>query len=192
MLAVNEALFCHVAAAQRRLLLSVAARVVGPAEAEDVVQTALLHGWRRRDTFVGGEVEMRRWLAALTTNAALDERRRWRARPWLATGWLALACDVPDEDDDARQVGRVVVVPVDEETPEAVVLRAEERRHAHDLAHRMLAACTLPQRRAVWASYALEESQGTLARRWGMSEPQFKGSRHRGRLRCLQVAAQVA
>lgn len=59
-----------------RFLSAVAVRDVGSADAEDVVQEALIRAWRRRETFDSARGSMRSWLVAIV----LDQARRHRAR----------------------------------------------------------------------------------------------------------------
>lgn len=59
-----------------RLLSALAAREVGSADAEDLVQEALLRAWRRRSTFRNDRGTPRSWLVAVL----MDQCRRHRLR----------------------------------------------------------------------------------------------------------------
>lgn len=57
-------------------LAALAAREVGSADADDVVQEALLRAWRRRETYQPDRGTSRAWLVAIV----LDQARRFRSR----------------------------------------------------------------------------------------------------------------
>ena len=57
----------------------VAASLVGPASADDVVQDALLRAWKRLGTFDEAKGNARPWLVAITVRQA--RRRLGRRRP---------------------------------------------------------------------------------------------------------------
>jgi RNA polymerase sigma-70 factor (ECF subfamily) len=61
----------------REVVYRVAARIVGPSDAEDVAQDALLRAFHRLDQF-RGDAPFRAWLLRITQNAALNflEKRR--------------------------------------------------------------------------------------------------------------------
>ena len=56
-----------------------AARLVGPADREDVVQESLVRAWRRRSTYDATRGSAPGWLLAIVTDQA--RRRRTRERP---------------------------------------------------------------------------------------------------------------
>ena len=62
------------------VVIRVARRMVGPGEAEDVGQDALLRAFHRLGDF-RGEAPFRAWLLRITHNAALDHLRRRRPEP---------------------------------------------------------------------------------------------------------------
>ncbi len=69
-------------------------RMVGqPADAEDVVQDALLSAWRSLRSFEGSS--FRAWIFRIATNRALDRLRSRRRHP-------ELPLDPPVEEDDDR------------------------------------------------------------------------------------------
>jgi RNA polymerase sigma factor (sigma-70 family) len=55
----------------RNVVFRVAARIVGPDDAEDVSQDAFLRAYRRLDRFKGA-ASFRSWLLQIAQNAALD------------------------------------------------------------------------------------------------------------------------
>ncbi|MDH3226819.1 MAG: sigma-70 family RNA polymerase sigma factor [Thermoleophilia bacterium] len=64
----------------REVVYRVAARIVGPSDAEDVAQDALLRAFHRLDQF-RGEAPFRSWLLRITQNAALNFLEKRRAIP---------------------------------------------------------------------------------------------------------------
>ncbi|HET9506849.1 MAG TPA: sigma-70 family RNA polymerase sigma factor [Gaiellaceae bacterium] len=64
----------------RPVVVRVAARIVGSADAEDVSQDAFLRAFHRVDRF-RGDAPFRTWLLRIAHNAALDHLRRRRAEP---------------------------------------------------------------------------------------------------------------
>jgi RNA polymerase sigma-70 factor (ECF subfamily) len=68
------------------------ARMLGPDDAEDVVQDALLSAWKSLGSFQGNS--FRAWIFRIATNRAVDRLRSRRRRP-------ELPLDPPAEDDDA-------------------------------------------------------------------------------------------
>jgi RNA polymerase sigma-70 factor (ECF subfamily) len=64
----------------RPVVVRVAARIVGPHEAEDVSQDAFLRAFHRLEHF-RGDAPFRSWLLRITHNAALDHIRRRRPEP---------------------------------------------------------------------------------------------------------------
>jgi RNA polymerase sigma-70 factor (ECF subfamily) len=93
----------------RDVVFRVAARTVGPEEAEDVSQDAFLRAYHRLPSF-RGEAPFRAWLLRITHNAALNHQARRRPEPFDALD------PAREEADDER-----------ERTP-AEQLEARERR----------------------------------------------------------------
>ena len=77
----------------RDVVLRVATRVVGPADAEDVAQDAFLRAYHRLERF-RGDAAFRSWLLQITHNAALDALGRGRRT--IAVG--EAGAEVPDAD----------------------------------------------------------------------------------------------
>ena len=87
----NGRAFERLALAEERALYRHAARIVGPgADAEDVVQDALISAWKSMRSFEG--TNLRAWLFRIVTNRALDRVRARRRRP-------ELPLDPPEDDD---------------------------------------------------------------------------------------------
>jgi RNA polymerase sigma-70 factor, ECF subfamily len=122
-----------------------------PADAEDVVQEAMLRAWRGYDGFRGGDI--RPWLLTIVRNcwhdAAKDRRRRAHvplpgedsAAPWIKEG-DELVHDGPSPEAAAlvRDTGRKldgVIAALPEEFREVLVLREME-----DLSYREIASVT--------------------------------------------------
>ena len=64
----------------RDVVVRVAARIVGPADAEDVTQDAFLRAFHRLQRF-RGDASFRAWLLQITHNAAVDHLNRRRGEP---------------------------------------------------------------------------------------------------------------
>jgi RNA polymerase sigma-70 factor, ECF subfamily len=76
----ETAAFEELVARHRDVVFRVAARIVGPDEAHDVSQDALLRAFSRLERF-RGEGAFRAWLLQITHNAALRALERRRAEP---------------------------------------------------------------------------------------------------------------
>jgi RNA polymerase sigma-70 factor (TIGR02960 family) len=94
-------------------------------EAEDAVQETLLHAWRSRDQFEGGDL-FRAWLYRIATNVCIDTIRRRSRRPvamhsMAEIGWLQ---PYPDHllDELASTDAQPDVTVVDRETIELTFL----------------------------------------------------------------------
>lgn len=77
--------FSELVERHRDVVFRVAARVVGPGEAEDVSQDAFLRAFHRLDRF-RGEGSFRAWLLQITHNAAVTAATRRRPEPVPPTG----------------------------------------------------------------------------------------------------------
>jgi RNA polymerase sigma-70 factor (ECF subfamily) len=78
----------------RGIVVRVAARIVGPADAEDVAQDAFLRAFHRLEQY-RGTAPFRTWLLQITQNAALNALAWTRRRPAETT---AESPEVPDRD----------------------------------------------------------------------------------------------
>lgn len=70
-------------APQLSAMANLAARMVGPADRDDVVQESLTRAWRRWETFDPGRGTPRSWLLAIVADRARRHNRR-RFRPVFA------------------------------------------------------------------------------------------------------------
>jgi RNA polymerase sigma-70 factor, ECF subfamily len=71
----------------RAVVYRVGARMVGPAEAEDISQDAFLRAFHRLPSF-RGDAPFRAWLLRITQNAALNHQARRRPEPTDAVATL--------------------------------------------------------------------------------------------------------
>ena len=130
--------FDDLARAEERALYRHAARIVGVgADAEDVVQDALLSAWKSISSFEG--TSFRAWLFRIVTNRALDRIRARKRRPELPiepaddedVTWAEPAAPGPDlaEIASSREALAVVeqaLTTVPEEQRAALLLRDVE------------------------------------------------------------------
>lgn len=106
-------------------------RLVGPAEAADVVHDAFIRAMRAQRAPSRAD-EARPWLYRIVTNLALDvlrRRRRWRLVPWEGA---RLAPDMRDGDDDGLVRAALQSIPPDQAV--ALVLRLHERLSRAEIA----------------------------------------------------------
>jgi RNA polymerase sigma-70 factor (ECF subfamily) len=148
----------------RRFVYGIARRFVGPADADDVTQDALLLAFRHRTAF-RGEARYRTWLYRIAATTALGHlRRHRRSRIQAVGGEPALERTV----DPAR-------------SPEALVIDAEVR----DALVRALGE--LP---ASYRQILLERSESgerEVARRLGITVGNVKVRAHRARHRLRET-----
>jgi RNA polymerase sigma-70 factor (ECF subfamily) len=81
-----------------------AARLVGPAARDDIVQEALARAWQKRATFDAARGTARGWLCAVVADQARKWRRRHRAVRALGVQLVAPPDDVGDRVDLERAV----------------------------------------------------------------------------------------
>jgi RNA polymerase sigma-70 factor (ECF subfamily) len=74
------AAFEHLVERHRNIVFRVAARIVGPDDAEDVSQDAFLRAFHRLEQY-RGTATFRTWLLQITQNTALSSLTRTRRRP---------------------------------------------------------------------------------------------------------------
>jgi RNA polymerase sigma factor (sigma-70 family) len=79
----------------------VARRLVGPGEAEDLLQSALTEAWQRRATYDSDRGSAQVWLITITVNLARREHRR-RHVTVLDSGDRKLVTTAPVIDSDLR------------------------------------------------------------------------------------------
>jgi RNA polymerase sigma factor (sigma-70 family) len=110
-------------AACRPRAVRLAARVVGNANAEDVVQVASLKAFEQRGTFDPGIASFSTWFSKIVTNTALDTKKSaWSQR--VNTGQFA-----PSHNDDTlaedRQWVEQMFCPLSLSTEEQALTRTE-------------------------------------------------------------------
>jgi RNA polymerase sigma-70 factor (ECF subfamily) len=104
------------------MLFSLAARMVGPGEAEDIVQETFLRAYRGLDTF-RGESSLKTWLFAIALNRIRARRGTLaKLRSIFATG------RVTDEDDGSSLIDTAVDGAA---SPEENTLSREQLKRLH-------------------------------------------------------------
>jgi RNA polymerase sigma-70 factor (ECF subfamily) len=132
-----------------RPIYTLAAHLLGPAEAEEVVQDVFLRLWHKADQFDPDRSRFGTWLMAVARHRVLDELRRRGDRRRAQTA---------DEID--RVLARVVDPSVD--------LEADAwRREWGDRVRRALGTLPEDQRRVLVLAYFGGLSQSALARQLG-------------------------
>jgi RNA polymerase sigma-70 factor (ECF subfamily) len=156
--------------AHRPVLLRHCYRMLGSfADAEDLVQDALLRAWRSRDTYAG-DVPLEHWLFRIATNACLNELARRKRR-----GLPQLECAPASPTDPLEQVDAAEwLTPAPDAKLFEGPARALETRESVALAFLALLQRLPPRQRAVlllkdvvgWSSEeiaaALELSLGSV------------------------------
>jgi RNA polymerase sigma-70 factor, ECF subfamily len=149
----------------RGIVFRVAARIVGPDDAEDVSQDAFLRAFHRLDQY-RGTATFRTWLLQITQNAALNALAWARRRPTETNGETADAAD----RDPIRQP--------------ANALEERERRQRLELKLRALR----PQYRSVVVLRDLEGlSYSEIADVLEMPVGSVKGRLHRARDELIEL-----
>lgn len=161
--------FTSVATERRTSLLAIAGRMVGYADAEDVVQNALLDTFRALPRFHGDDGDLAAWLRRSTHNTALD--------------WVRHRAVVSRHHTDSGPL-ESLVEPAPE--PEAVALRREAMGEAQAQAAIILASLPGRYRRALWITAGLGVSTRDAGARWGVSRDLMKTLRERAQKRCRQ------
>lgn len=146
----------------RQSLLDFAARLVGPDDAEDVVQTACVKVWARMDSF-RGESQLRTWVYAIVKHTALDVLRRRRTRHTVPLTPDVLTAELPD-------------VLLDAELTEAT---------------RRLSQLTVCERSALAASIETDDLREGAAS-LGISPKAYKSRRWRARARLAELNRHAA
>jgi RNA polymerase sigma-70 factor (ECF subfamily) len=84
------------------LVFTVAARVVDPATAEEVVQDVFVTLWKKHETFEPARGAFRSWVAQIARRRALNERRRKQGRGHHGEESLAELSDESLQPDEAQ------------------------------------------------------------------------------------------
>jgi RNA polymerase sigma-70 factor (ECF subfamily) len=136
-----------------RLLFGLILRIVRDrAEAEEILQEALVRVWTRAETYdarMGGPLS---WMVRVARNCALDRLRARRVRATVH----APAIDVAAVE--------AAVSGTDIQTPEAAVLDAERRRTVSDA----LAGLPAEQRQLIEAAFFEGYTHSEIAQRFGL------------------------
>jgi RNA polymerase sigma-70 factor, ECF subfamily len=155
----------------QRPLFRHAARMLGPDDAEDVVQDALLSAWKSLSSFEG--TSFRAWVFRIVTNRALDRLRSRRRHP-------ELPLDPPSDEDDAATWAEPVAAG-----PELADLAAD--REASRVVEEALESLPAEQRAALLLrdveGFAYEEIATITSTEIGT----VKSRIHRGRLAVRNV-----
>jgi len=97
--------FEHLVQRHRGIVFRVAARIVGPEDAEDVSQDAFLRAFHRLDQY-RGSAAFRTWLLQITQNTALNALTRTRRRPADPVADAPEAADPDPVRQPARELER--------------------------------------------------------------------------------------
>ncbi len=144
----DAAAFEQIVRRYANMVFGLAARLVGPAEAEDVVQETFLRAWRGLENF-RGESSLKTWLYAIALNRArarhgtLARLKGLIHRPVQERDPFAIMDDAPDPDATPEQNAllreqrrrlRAAVAGLPEEFRAAVILRDLEGLSYEDVA----------------------------------------------------------
>jgi RNA polymerase sigma-70 factor, ECF subfamily len=128
--------------------------------ARDLAQECFIRAYTALSTY-RQEMSFGGWLRAIVTNLCYDELRRRRRRPEELIA-----------DFTAPEVQWMNLV--NEATPEDIVAAAEERREAHDLAHRLLDGLRAEDRTVLILKDSEELGVSEIAGIMGWSEAKVK------------------
>lgn len=145
-------------------LLSYISRIVGPADAEDVLQRTFLDAWRLADRFDPARQRFSSWLFTIARSRALDTRRARRRRPTVE-----LTEDVGDDRRDEA-----------------------ERLADIDVVRRALAQLPEHERAAVELRYLSQLSQREVADRLGLPLGTVKARIARGVRRLAHIVMPIS
>ncbi len=130
----NTGAFATLVERHSDVVYRVAARIVGPDEADDVSQDALIRAFHRLDQY-RGDSPFRSWLLRITHNAALDSLAKRRPTPVGAPGAPTAGGDAAQRDPSFQDRGPDSRGPVsrleDRERRERLVLKLTELRPEH-------------------------------------------------------------
>ena len=131
-----------------------------PEIAHDIAQECFLRAYTALRTY-RAEMPFSGWLRTIVVNLCYDELRRRRRRPEELVG-----------DFSAPEVQWIQLV--NQATPEDLVSAAEERREAHDLAHRLLDTLRPEDRMVLVLRDSEDLNVSEIARMLGWSEAKVK------------------
>ncbi|MDO8432941.1 MAG: RNA polymerase sigma factor [Candidatus Binatus sp.] len=145
--------------------------------ARDIAQESLIRAYTALGTY-RAEMPFRGWLRAIVVNLCYDELRRRRRRPEELVG-----------DFSAPEVQWMQLV--NHATPEEIVGESEERREAHDLAHRLLDTLKPEDRMVMVLKESEELSISEIAATLGWSEAKVKIRAFRARQALRKQAERI-
>jgi RNA polymerase sigma-70 factor (ECF subfamily) len=143
----------------------------------DLAQESFIRAFTRLDTY-RAEMPFGGWLRAITANVCYDELRRRHRRPEEFVGDFSSA-----EHNWAQLVNTA--------SPEEIVSAAEQRREAHDLAHRLLDALKPDDRMVMVLKETEDLSIGEIAEILGWSEAKVKIRAFRARQAMRSLAEKI-
>jgi len=150
-------------------LVRLARSVVGDAEAEDVVQDALIHAWNKLGGLRQPE-SFTAWISRVVVRACLRHKRRWRRRLTFQ-----LSEDIPF--DSANPTG-----------DPAASTRTEPTDPTAEIDLQRSLAVLAPRQRAVLHLTVVEEmSDSEIAERMGITAASVRSHRRRARQRLAKL-----
>jgi RNA polymerase sigma-70 factor, ECF subfamily len=176
---VTETEFMQEAEQLRRELLAHCYRLSGSVQdAEDLVQEAMLRGWRSYARF-RGEATVRTWLYRIATNAYLSSRRRRRHLPSdLGPPAMDVSLEVVLDEDTAWLEPLPDALVCADADPAATVIERERLRLALTASLQRLPA---RQRGALLLREALDFSAAEIGEALDISTPAVKSLLQRAR-----------
>jgi len=148
-----------------------------PEIARDLAQECFIRAYTALATY-RREIPFGGWLRAIVTNLCYDELRRRRRRPEDLVA-----------DFTAPEVQWMNLV--NHATPEEIVAAAEERREAHDLAHRLLDSLRAEDRTVLILKDSEELNVREIAEIMGWSEAKVKIRAFRARQALRKQAERI-
>jgi RNA polymerase sigma-70 factor (ECF subfamily) len=145
--------------------------------ARDLAQESFLKAFAALSTY-RREMPFGAWLRAIVTNVCYDELRRRKRRPEDLVG------DFTEPELEWMQL-------VSSATPEELVSEAEERREAHDLAHRLLDSLKPEDRMVLVLKDSEDLGVSEIAGMLGWSEAKVKIRAFRARQVLRKQAARM-
>jgi RNA polymerase sigma-70 factor (ECF subfamily) len=145
--------------------------------ARDVAQEAFIRVYTALNTY-RPEMPFFGWLRAIVTNLCYDELRRRQRRPEDLVGDFT--------EPEVRWMNLV-----NEATPEEIVAAAEERRAAHDVAHRLLSQLRPEDRTILIMKESEELDVGDIAEVMGWSQAKVKIRMFRARQSLRKMAERM-
>jgi RNA polymerase sigma-70 factor (ECF subfamily) len=145
--------------------------------ARDLAQEAFLKAFAALATY-RAEMPFGAWLRAIVVNVCYDELRRRKRRPEELVG------DFTEPEVEWMQL-------VGSATPEEIVGEAEERREAHDLAHRLLDSLKPDDRMVLVLKDSEDLGVAEIAEMMGWSEAKVKIRAFRARQILRKQAEQM-